>query len=29
VLNEAPPWHPPANMRGDNMCQFLRTHFAS
>jgi len=29
VLNEPPPWHPPANMRGDNMCQFLRTHFAS
>jgi len=29
VLDEEPPWHPPANMRGDNMCQFLRTHFAS
>lgn len=29
VLNELPPWHPPANMRGDNVCQFLRTHFAS
>ena len=29
VLNEPLPWHPPANMRGDNMCQFLRTHFAS
>ena len=29
VLNEPPPWHPPANMRGDNVCQFLRTHFAS
>jgi hypothetical protein len=29
VLNEPPPWHPPANMRGDNVCQFLRAHFAS
>jgi len=29
VLNEPPPWHPPANIRGDNMCQFLRTYFAS
>ena len=29
VLDEPPPWHPPANMRGDNMCEFLRTHFAS
>jgi hypothetical protein len=29
VLDEVPPWHPPANIRGDNVCQFLRTHFAS
>ena len=29
VLNEVPPWHPPANIRGDNVCQFLRTHLAS
>ena len=29
VLDEPPPWHPPANMRGDNVCQFLRTYFAS
>ena len=29
LVDEPPPWHPPANMRGDNICQFLRTHFAS
>ncbi len=29
LLDEPPPWHPPANMRGDNMCHFLRTYFAS
>lgn len=29
VLDEVPPWHPPANMRGDNVCQFLRTRLAS
>ena len=29
VLDEPEPWHPPANMRGDNVCQFLRTYFAS
>ena len=29
VLNEpAPAWHPPTNMRGDNVCAFLRTYFA-
>ncbi len=29
VLDEPPPWHPPTNMRGDNVCAFLRKHFAS
>ena len=29
VLGEPEPWHPPANIRGDNVCDFLRTHFAS
>jgi hypothetical protein len=29
VLDEPPPFHPPTNMRGDNVCAFLRTHFAS
>lgn len=23
-----PPWHPPTNMRGDNVCAFLRKYFA-
>ena len=22
VLDEPPPWHPPTNMRGDNVCRF-------
>ena len=22
-----PPWHPPTNVRGDNLCAFLRTYF--
>ena len=22
-----PPWHPPTNVRGDNVCAFLRTYF--
>jgi hypothetical protein len=26
--NAPPPWHPPANLRGDNVCAFLRTYFA-
>ena len=25
--NDAPPWHPPTNLRGDNVCAFLRTEF--
>ena len=25
--NDEPPWHPPANLRGDNVCAFLRTYF--
>jgi hypothetical protein len=29
VFDEPPPWHPPTNMRGDNICQFLRAYFAS
>jgi len=29
VLDEPPPWHPPTNMRGDNICEFLREYFAS
>jgi len=29
VLDEPPPYHPPTNMRGDNVCAFLRTYFAS
>jgi hypothetical protein len=29
VLDKVPPWHPPANIRGDNVCQFLRTRLAS
>ena len=29
VLDEPPPYHPPTNMRGDNICLFLRDHFAS
>ena len=29
VLDEPPPYHPPTNMRGDNVCAFLRDHFAS
>ena len=29
VFDELPPWHPPTNMRGDNVCQFLRAYFAS
>ncbi len=28
VLYEEPPWHPPTNMRGDNVCSFLRMHFS-
>ena len=29
VLGDEPsPWHPPTNMRGDNVCAFLRTYFA-
>ena len=24
--NDEPPWHPPANLRGDNVCAFLRTN---
>ena len=24
--NDAPRWHPPPNVRGDNVCEFLRTH---
>ena len=27
--NAPAPWHPPINMRGDNICQFLRMYFAS
>ena len=26
--NEPVPWHPPTNLRGDNLCAFLRTYFA-
>ena len=29
VLDEPLPWHPPTNMRGDNICEFLREYFAS
>ena len=29
VLDEPQPWHPPTNMRGDNICEFLREYFAS
>ena len=29
VWDEPAPWHPPTNMRGDNVCAFLRLHFAS
>ena len=29
VLDEPPPYHPPTNIRGDNVCAFLRDHFAS
>ena len=29
VLDAPPPFHPPTNMRGDNVCAFLRAHFAS
>jgi len=29
LLNDPPPpWHPPTNMRGDNVCAFLRMHFS-
>lgn len=29
LLKDAPPpWHPPTNMRGDNVCAFLRTYFS-
>jgi len=29
LVDDPPPWHPPTNMRGDNICLFLRAHFAS
>ena len=29
LVDDPPPWHPPTNMRGDNICIFLRAHFAS
>ena len=29
VLDAPPPYHPPTNMRGDNVCAFLRTGLAS
>ena len=28
LSDEPPPWHPPTNMRGDNVCAFLRTYFS-
>jgi hypothetical protein len=28
VWNPPPPWHPPTNMRGDNVCAFLRKYYA-
>ena len=27
VHNSVPPWHPPTNMRGDNICNFIRMYF--